>query len=502
MKIEFLLIASATTLPAYAKESHMSPLRIALPAVELTTDPHAMEDAYSMLLVLQVHRGLFRYSPEGDVLPDLVESWEERDGGRRYIFRLRDAAFSDGTKITSTHVVHSLARIFERGASIGADIETIKGAKTFRSTKRLADLGLKAVSAREVELELERPSSLILKQLAAADCAILRVNADKSVDETLSASAPGAGPYKVTTWGSEKITLEKWRADRLDSEAPPARIEFTIGGSSALEQGLAATNDVLDWDVLDEKSIHSLQTKGWRAYVTDLTLERFVILNPAKIPLEIRRYLFKKTDQQALAKAVNRPSVSPAYGVIPTGVPGALEAKDMEALKAAVPTSTPKGKIRLQHIVGTPGASFEFSAWLKAAWEAPGFEVDLAPVDHNTLLTDMFKGAGEALIGGKGLDYFDGYSVLTYFRSSYDSNYFHVKSPAIDAELDAAATILDPALRHRRYRAIQHDILREYTVIPLVFGSYSAGLWSGRVQHVPPHPGGLHTLPLETVRMR
>jgi ABC-type transport system substrate-binding protein len=502
MKLGVLMLASATAVPAYAKESHMNPLRIALPDVELTIDPHAMEDAYSMLLVLQVHRGLFRYSPEGDVLPDLVESWEERDGGRRYLFRLRDATFSDGTKITSVHVVHSLARIFERGASIGADIEAIKGAKTFRSTKRLADLGVRAVSTRVVELELERPSSLILKQLAAADCAILRLDGDSPVEGTLPATAPGAGPYKVTTWGAAKIILEKWRPDHLDSEAPPAHIEVTVGGKSALEQALADTNDVLDWDVLDEKTTHSLKTKGWRAYVTDLTLERFVILNPARIPLEVRRYLFKKTDQQALAKAVGKSSVSPAYGVIPSGVPGALDAKDMEALKAAIPTSTPKGKVRLQHIVGTPGASFEFSAWLKAAWEAPGFEVELAPLDHNTLLTDMFKGTGEALIGGKGLDYFDGYSVLTYFRSSYDSNYFHVKSPAIDAELDAAATILDPALRHRRYRAIQHDILREYTVIPLVFGGYSAGLWSERVQHVPPHPGGLHTLPLETVKMR
>lgn len=68
--------------------------------------PHAGSLA-ERLLVRHLYRSLVRVGCRGRLVPDLAESWRREEDGRRWRFRLEDAAAPDGDPITARTVVAS-----------------------------------------------------------------------------------------------------------------------------------------------------------------------------------------------------------------------------------------------------------------------------------------------------------------------------------------------------------------------------------------------------------
>src|SRR5271154_628960 len=110
--VSFLLLAGC-----HMKENANTDLKIHFPKVTLLLDPQLMEDAFSMTVNGQLYRGLYRFTADGDVVPDLVESLTISPDKKTYIFVLKDQKFSDGKSITSDNVRMSFARMFNVGAS-------------------------------------------------------------------------------------------------------------------------------------------------------------------------------------------------------------------------------------------------------------------------------------------------------------------------------------------------------------------------------------------------
>ena len=144
----------------------------------------------------------------------------------------------------------------------------------------------------------------------------------------------------------------------------------------------------------------------------------------------------------------------------------------------------------------------KLAVYLKDKWTSDKIEVVLNEVQRGDKLTRMFTKTAEATVGRKGTDYPDGYSVLTYFKGKYESNYFHVDDPKIDAMISKATQEFNQEKRAKLYQEIQIAILAHYTNIPLYFGSTASGLWSDKVESIPAHPLGFHTMPFETILMR
>ena len=64
----------------------------------------------SRLLLDSTAQGLVRFDAAGQIEPGLAERWIVIDGGMSYIFRLRDAEWSDGRPVTAPEVVTVLRR--------------------------------------------------------------------------------------------------------------------------------------------------------------------------------------------------------------------------------------------------------------------------------------------------------------------------------------------------------------------------------------------------------
>lgn len=476
-------------------------LKIHFPVNKLVLDPHKMEDLYSMAAITQIYRGLLRYSAPGDVLPDLAESWTQEDNQKTYRFKLKTVTFSDGSPITAANVQMSFARIFHLGSSIGADIDVIEGSAKFKVTKNIEDLGIKVISSSVVEFRLSKPSALFLIQLAVTDCAILPL---KKFDDVLDSTANGrfSGPYRVTkTLDENGLTIEKWRADALESKNPPKIVSYIVSDKNPVRLAMDGATDTLDHDKVTEAEKTELQKKGWAATATELTGEAFVILNPNLISKDLRAYLYSVVNQNEFVQSMGNKTLTPAYGLVPRGLRGELEESQVAEIKNKKSYVGPTATIELEY---EKAAEIEQKIvdFLKIKWAHPKINLKIVPLSKSDKLARMFQKRSQAVIGRKSIDYPDGYSVLTYFKGNYESNYFQVNDPEIDKALLEVVQIFDPKLREHGYKEIQKKILRHYTIVPLFFGSEASGLWSEKVLSVPSHSMGYHTLPIESIEMR
>lgn len=494
-----LLLAAAVFAACTKKSEEPLELKVHYPKVQVTLDPHRMEDAYSMMINNQLYRGLLRFNPTGDVVPDLAASWTESADRKKYRFKLKPLTFSNGERVTAKNVVISFARLFLLGSGMSADIDYIKGSEGLLKSKNLTGFGVKAISDDEVEFELKNPSALFLTHMAVADCAIFSF---KTLDEINGASSY-SGPYKLDSQKNGAFNLSKWRSDSLDSLRPPQRISFFANeNADPFNLAQSGKTDSLDRDFLTSEQMNELKKNNWGASPTEITSETFIILNPKYLSAELRKYLYLKTDPSQIVALLGDPHFKAAYGLIPTGFRGELSLNDVTSLKKETPAY--KGEKVSFKFDFDPCSKLEekIAIHLKEIWSSPKIEVVLNPTTKSEKLQRMFSKTSEAVLGRKGIDYPDGFSVLTYFKGKYESNYFHVNDPKIDSGITDSVKEFDVLKRTELYRSLQLQILTHFTIIPVFFGSQASGFWSGKVQEVPSHPMGYHTMHFETIQMR
>lgn len=139
-------------------------------------------------------QGLVRYAADGGIDPGLAERWIVSDGGRSYIFRLRQAEWQDGEPVTARQVVASLRR------TTGARSRTAL-APFLAVIEEVVEM-----TPQVIEIRLKRPRPDLLKLFAQPELAIIR-----------GATPSGTGPFRGIA------TPRGWR--ELRPALDPARIE-------------------------------------------------------------------------------------------------------------------------------------------------------------------------------------------------------------------------------------------------------------------------------------
>lgn len=131
-------------------------------AAELADPARGELDFAARVMLDSTAQGLVRFDGNGGIEPGLAERWIVIDGGRSYIFRLREAEWPDGTPVDAADVVRSLKR-------------------TLAANSRIAIAPFVAVideivemTPRIVEVRLKRPRPDLLKLFAQPELAILR----------------------------------------------------------------------------------------------------------------------------------------------------------------------------------------------------------------------------------------------------------------------------------------------------------------------------------------
>ena len=168
----------------YAQDD--STLTIAWPVNAGPLNPH-LYNPNQMYAQTMVYDSLVRYTPDG-IKAALAESWNISDDGLTYIFKLRNAKFSDGSPVTAYAIVMNFNAVMQN--------------KARHSWIALVSM-IESFSAKDDKtfiLKLSKPYNLTLKELSVArPFRILAPNGFlDNKDTSKGIKTPiGSGPWKL-----------------------------------------------------------------------------------------------------------------------------------------------------------------------------------------------------------------------------------------------------------------------------------------------------------------
>jgi peptide/nickel transport system substrate-binding protein len=138
-------------------------------------DPSSMQlDEARRVLMGATAQGLVRFDAAGQIEPGLAESWTVLPDGLSYIFRIREAEWSDGSPVTTEQVV----RVLKRAAAPGSRNPLAPFLKVVDDIVAMTD--------RVIEVRLTAPRPDLLKLFAQPELAVFRLDL-----------MTGSGPFRV-----------------------------------------------------------------------------------------------------------------------------------------------------------------------------------------------------------------------------------------------------------------------------------------------------------------
>jgi peptide/nickel transport system substrate-binding protein len=158
---------------------------VAGPYATETLDPHgaAAGAIGTSHAASAIFSRLIRPDSEGELQPDLAETWEANDAGTEWTFELRDdVAFSDGTPVTSAEVVASFDRLIELAGPVAGNFE-----------------GVTATAPDDYTVTFTSETPIIIGRIA-----LLYVTKADVTDDSFTEPI-GSGPYVVEDFGPSDV---------------------------------------------------------------------------------------------------------------------------------------------------------------------------------------------------------------------------------------------------------------------------------------------------------
>jgi oligopeptide transport system substrate-binding protein len=170
-------------------------------------------DTPARLLADATAQGLVRFDAAGQIEPGLAERWIVIDDGMTYIFRLREATWSDGEPVTAENVVALLKRQIGRSS------------RNPLAPFLTAVDDIVVMTPQVIEVQLKRPRPDLLKLFAQPELALVRLR-----------PASGSGPFHVQRSGRAPLLrpmLDVSQGDPDDRREPRPEEDVLLIGERA-----------------------------------------------------------------------------------------------------------------------------------------------------------------------------------------------------------------------------------------------------------------------------
>ena len=176
---------------------------------DITTDSTSF-DVVSNLMV-----GLTQYTPDLTCAPACATTWEVLDGGKRYLFHLRnDVVWTDGKQLTARDFQYAWTRLLapKTAAQYAYFLYDIENAFEFNTgkIKDRALVGVKALDDFTLEVKLKRPAAYFIYLTAFGPCYPQRQDVVERWKDhwTDPEHIVTNGPFMLSKWAHEyKIEL-------------------------------------------------------------------------------------------------------------------------------------------------------------------------------------------------------------------------------------------------------------------------------------------------------
>lgn len=260
----------------------------AIGADAVLAEPKADLDTPSRILLGATAQGLVRFDATGQIEPGLAERWIVIDEGRSFIFRLRDAQWSDGERVSAAQVVRALRR-----AASPASRNAL--APFLAVIDEIVEM-----TPQVIEVRLKHPRPDLLKLFAQPELAVYRTITDA-----------GSGPFRITQRDDHEVLLRPVRDFPVtDADEPAPQETLALRGERAglalarFKDGksdLVLGGTVADWPLV---AVADLPPASVR---TDPAIGLFGLA-----VIERSGFLTDAANRQALSMAIDRDALTAA----------------------------------------------------------------------------------------------------------------------------------------------------------------------------------------------
>lgn len=468
-------------------------IRLALQTEPSTLDPALAVDYSSGIVSSLIHSNLVRFDEEGNIVPDLAESWTVSTDGLQYVFRLRrDSGFSDGSPAGARDVVYSFRRLLDPATASPRwwVLEAIRGAAGFHRGGEFDDGSIRAPDDLMVVLTLEKPVAHFLSLLAMPPAGIVNRQRADSLGRDYGGDPCGSGPWKLAYWSrGDGISLEPNRHGGRTPIARAISLRFIPEPMTMIAEFETGNLDILE--------IPGAELERWRT-AGPVLLQReelrvvYIGLNNREAPFDDRRVraaLNMAVDIEAIIAKVLFAAAKKAFGPVPPALIEGRRGKDI------YPYDPGRAKELLAE-AGYPGG-FEMEIWqrdnpeggrilesVQAYLARVGIRAEIVTREWSAFKQAVDHGTPDAFY----LDWFADYAdaenfLMPLFHSSNiggGGNRCGYSNAAADSLLERAALVTDPGGRLELYVEAQDTIYRDapwiFLWFPVRYEAVSPGL--------------------------
>jgi len=469
----------------------------------LSLDPTMTDHTDSSVLIIQLFSGLVEGNAAMEIMPDVARSWEIFEGGRRYLFHLRDDVhWSDGVPVTAGDFEYAWKRTLDpasKSPNAGL-LYDIKGASTFHQSQASdpRSVGVQATDDFTLLVDLETQTGYFLSLLACSATYPVPRHALETYGEawTQASNLVTNGAFRLENWKqgvSMSLVHNPEYHGRFRGNLQRVELSFgTAEKSTVLEMYEVGNLDILSLENFPPSEWDRARRRHTGEYVSaPESVTNYVGFDISRPPFNdprVCRAFALATDKTTLANEVLGGYLFPATGgFVPPGVPG-------HSAGISLPYD-PEQAQQLLTEAGYPGGrgfpSVDACArervrpqveYLQAQWQAIlGVEIPWKIMPWGQYLARLDRAPAHIIQFGWMADYPDPDSFL---RTGNLQQRTHWRNKTYDELVEKARRVLEQEERLKLYTQADRILIEAAAVIPLTY-SWSHTLVKPWVRNFP-----------------
>ena len=482
-----------------------------------TVDPQRAALPGEQLILLDLFMSLTTPGMDGRPMPGAAESWTISPDGKTYLFRLRpNLRWSDGRPMPAADWVWAFQRMLDPKTAypLASRLFPIKNARGVAAgEKPVSSLGVSAVDARTLRIELENPAPYFVDVIMTAAMPAPRHVVEKhGAAWTRPENFVGNGAFVLDEWrpnGYVRVRRNPnfWGADRVKLDAV---YHYPLGNPVTMARRFDAGELDLVLVVPPERLDEVRKRNPKVAFLSRGLGNEVIVFNTRSGPTadrRVRRALSMLIEREVIARNVIGLAGVGAYSLVAPGVLNYDQAAQPDFAKLTPPQRLAEAKRLLAEAGFGPGKPLQVrlgfpstdlnrkvGVAVAAMWGRAGVKVELQQKETKALVSEVGVGDFDAARFVWVASASDPYAYLERLLSSGSAvgmNTSGYRNPAFDAKLAEGSREVDINRRAAILREAEAIALADQPVAPVYF-LVGRRLVSERVRGFSDNPRGLY----------
>ncbi len=475
-------------------------------------DPHKAIGTSSSIVIYDLFEGLVSVDARGELVPGAASAWQVDATQKIYTFTLRpNLKWSDGTPLTAADFEYSMRRLMlpETAARYASFLYPIRNARAVNTGRAPPEsLGVKAVDARTLRIELESPAPQLTELLTSVGAvAVPRQAIEKHGREwTRPGKIVSNGAYALVEVSPQ--TLIRARRNPNYHSAASVSIDEVVYYPVEDEGTSFKRFQAGELDIAIKFPIDRIEQIR-KQYTTELRTApslgtTMLVLNHGRPPFgdaRVRRALALAIDRNVLTDRILRKTALPAYTLVPAGVSRyqaplpdyaslPLAARQAEASKLLAAAGYGPGrplKFTMQYF--TEARTRTLAVAMVSMWRAIGVNCELINKDLGSVISSVRAGNYEVSLYAWFSSFDDPSTFLDIVTTKTRGSFTGYSNAAFDAAFNTANALPSAAERQAALARAEALALADTPVIPL-FTNINQRLVARRVSGWQDNPRG------------